>query len=116
MESIQECTKKRIVACLLFGNRPHCRLVLETILHAPAAGAEGHASGQNGLGLAVLSDLGERIDDTTDEANENGRHAAEGDGCIEEDKTTESDGKLVQSSDHGVCGRRCDTNSPSRGI
>jgi hypothetical protein len=86
-------------------------------LHAPAARTEGNVGGgQDGLGLAVLSDLCERVDDTTDETDEDGRYTAEGDWGIEEDQSTESNGELVQGSDHGIGGGRCDANSPSRCI
>jgi hypothetical protein len=56
------------------------------------------------------------IDNTTDEANENGRDTSESNGSIEEDETTESKGKLVQSANHGISRRRGDTDAPGRGI
>jgi hypothetical protein len=90
-------------------------LSFQTVLHTPTASAEGNVGGgQHSLGLAVLTDFCERVDDTTNETNEDSRHTAECDWSIEEYQTTESDGKLVQGSNHGVGGGRCDANSPSR--
>jgi hypothetical protein len=92
-------------------------LSLQAVLHAPAAGAERDVGGrQYSLGLAVLSHLGNSVDDTTDETNKYSRHTAEGNGCIEEDESTESDRELVQGSDHRVGCRRGDTNSPGGGV
>lgn len=68
------------------------------------------------LWLAVLSHFSQRIDEATNESNKDGGNAAEGDRSVEEDKAAESDGKLVQSADHGVGRRGCDTDGPSRSI
>ena len=85
--------------------QPMQSLRLQAVLHAPAAGAERNVGGgEDRLGLAVLSNLGQCIDQTTDETNDNGRDAAKGNRSIEENKTAKSNGKLVQSANHGVCG------------
>lgn len=96
--------------------RPRNCLVFKAVLHAPAAGAERHACGQDGLGFAVLSHLCECVNDAANEADKDGGNTAESDRRIEEDQSTESNGKLVQSSYHGVCGRGCDTDGPGRGV
>ena len=59
-----------------------------------------------------MADLGEGVDETTDETDEDGGAAAKGDGRIEEHETAERDGQLVQSTDHGVGCRRGDTDGP----
>lgn len=71
---------------------------------------------QSVLGLAALSDLGKRIHDTANKADEDGRNAAKGNRGIEEDQTTDRDWELVQSANHGVGGRGGDTNAPGGGI
>jgi hypothetical protein len=63
-----------------------------------------------------LSHLCERIDDTTDETDEDGGNTAERDRRIKEDQATERDRELVESTDHGVRCGGCDTNSPGRGV
>lgn len=68
------------------------------------------------LRLGVLSYLGQSINKTTNETNEDGGHTAKRDWSIEEDQTTERDGKLVQSADHGVCRRRGDADGPGRSV
>lgn len=80
-----------------------------------AAGADGYVRDrENGLCLCrgVLAHLGERVDDATDETDEDGGNAAECDGGVEEDQAAKRDGELVQSPDHGVCCRGCDADGP----
>lgn len=94
-----------------------CALCLQRILHTAAARAERDVCGrQNCLGLAVLSDLGECVDNTTDKANENSRNTAKSDRGVEEDEATEGNWELVQGSDHGVCGGRCNADSPGGSV
>lgn len=50
--------------------------------------------------LGILSDLGQSVHETTNEANKDGRYTAESDRCVEEDESTEGDRKLVQGADH----------------
>jgi hypothetical protein len=92
-------------------------LRLETVLHAAAASANSSvAGGQNGLGLGILSYLGQSVDETTDETDEDGGDTAKGDGGIEENQTTDGNGELVQGADHRVGSRRGDTDSPGGSI
>ena len=68
-------------------------LRLQAVLHAAAASAERDVgSGENGLGLAVLANLSQSVDKTTDESNKDGGTAAEGDRRVEEDQTAERNG------------------------
>jgi hypothetical protein len=99
----------------VFRSYPFLRL--QAILHAAAAGAQRNVAGrQNSLGLDVLADLGQSVDETTDESDENGRYTAEGDGGVEEDQTAERNGELVQGTDHGVGRRRGDADGPGGGV
>lgn len=63
-----------------------------------------------------LSDLGPSEHQTGDETDEDGRNTAEGDGSVEEDKSGEGNGELVEGSDHGVGGGRGCTNAPGGAI
>ena len=64
------------------------------------------------LGFRVLSNLGQSINNTTDESNKNRRYASKGNGCIEENQAAECDGELVQGADHGISSGRSYTHTP----
>lgn len=68
------------------------------------------------LRLSVLLNLGDGIHNTTDETNNDGGNTGEGDRSIEEDQTGQSNGKLVQRANHGVCRRGGDTHTPCGGV
>lgn len=99
----------------VFTSGPEYDLGLEAVSHAGGAGTHV-ARGQNLLRLAALADLGNSIDDTADETEEDGRDAAKGDGCVEENETADSDGKLVESTDHGIGGGRGNSDTPGGGV
>lgn len=78
---------------------------LQAVSVALATGTHGARRGEDaGLGLGAVPDLGQSIDEATDEAEENGRHAGDGDGGVEEDKAGNGDGQLVESAHHRIGG------------
>ena len=90
-------------------------LVLERITHALHTGA----SRQRALVLVlllVLPHLGNGVDDTGNEANEDGAAAAKSGRRIEEDETREGNGELVEGADHGVGGGGGDANAPGGAV
>lgn len=108
-------SKATIKVCMVNGpaitSEPTIYLGLEAVSHA--CGASTHVGrGQNLLGLAALADLCDSVDNTADEANEDGGHTAKGDGRVKEDEAADGDGELVQSTDHGVGGGRSDADTP----
>lgn len=90
----------------------------QRVTHALAAGADQRVGSREnaGLGLGVLLDLGNSVDNAGHEADDNGRDTGEGDGSVEEDQTRDGDGKLVQGTDHGVRGGGGDTHAPGGGV
>ncbi|KAI6768093.1 hypothetical protein HG530_006102 [Fusarium avenaceum] len=64
----------------------------------------------------VLLDLGPGIHDTRNETNEDSRDTSNGDGGSEEDETRNSDGQLVESTDHGVGGGGGDSDAPGGAV
>lgn len=80
------------------------------------------ASAHRGLGdgedvpLVGLRNLGVGEDETTDEAESDGRNAAERDRGVEEDETADGNGKLVQGSNHGVGRRGGHSDAPCRAV
>lgn len=57
------------------------------------------------LAHLCLSDLGPGVDETADEADDDGRDTAECDWGGEENESADSDWELIEGSDHGVrCG------------
>lgn len=90
----------------------------QRVTHALAAGANqrvGHGQ-DTGLGLGVLLDLGNGVDNARHEADHNRRDAGEGDGSVEEDQTRHGNGELVQGADHGVSGGGGDPDAPGGGV
>lgn len=85
---------------------------------AQRAGAHGGlaAGRQDANVLGLLADLGPGKDKTADEADKDGRDAAEGDGGVEEDQAADGDGELVQGADHRVRRRRGDADAPCRAV
>lgn len=63
-----------------------------------------------------LSYFGPSIDNTTDKANENSRHAAKSNRSGEKDETADGNRQLVEGTDHGIGSRRGDTNTPCRTV
>lgn len=94
------------------------RLRVGCIVIALGAGAHNGSvgGGEGHLGLLLHLHLAPGIDDAADETKENGRHAAKGDGSVEEDETTDGNGQLVEGSNHGVGGRGGDTDAPGGGV
>lgn len=90
----------------------------QRVPHTLAAGADRGVGGRQDTSpwLSVLLDLSNGVDDTANKANDDSRNAGEGNRGIEENKSRDSNGKLVQSSNHGVSGRRSDANAPGGGI
>lgn len=74
--------------------------------------------GQHTLRLSrrILPNLRQRVDDPTHEPHEDGAHAAERDGRVEEDQPGEGDGQLVEGADHGVGGGGGDAHGPGGGV
>lgn len=63
-----------------------------------------------------MLDLGNGIDDATDEAYKDSRHTGKRHGGIEEDQSGKRNGELVQSSNHRVGGGRGHTDTPSGSV
>lgn len=92
-------------------------LIPHSVPRALAAGAKRYIGcRKHALGLAVLSNLGHRVNQTTDKADENSRYTTKSNGSVEKDQTAECNRKFVQSADHGVCCRRGHADGPSGGI
>jgi hypothetical protein len=92
-------------------------LRLQAIPHALAARAQRNVgSRENLLRLGVLSEFGERVDNTADEADKDGRNTSESNRRIKEDQTTQRNGELVQSTNHGVGRGRGNTDGPCGGV
>lgn len=80
-------------------------LSLQAVSVALATGTHGARRGEDaGLGLGAVPDLGQSIDEATDEPEENGRHTGDGDGGVKEDKAGNGDGQLVESAHHRIGG------------
>ena len=90
---------------------PFQALGAQRVSHTLAAGTDRR--GENtGSGLGVLLDLGNGVDNATDEADSDSGNTGEGDWRIEEDETRQGDGQLVESANHGVCGGGGSTDTP----
>jgi hypothetical protein len=87
----------------------------QRVSHALAAGADGCGE-DTGLGLGVLLDLGDGVDETADETDTNGGDTRESDGGVEEDETGDGNGQLVQSTDHGIGGGGGGAHTPGGGV
>jgi hypothetical protein len=86
-------------------------LVLERITHA----LHTRASRQRALVLVLLlalPHLGNSVNDTRNESNENSAAAGKRGGRVEEDETGEGNGELVEGADHGVGGGGGDADAP----
>lgn len=90
----------------------------QRVTHALAAGADQWVGGRQhtGLGLGILLDLGDGVDNAGHETNDDGRDTGEGDRSVEENQTRNGNGELVQGTNHGVGGRGGGTNTPGGGV
>ncbi len=59
---------------------------------------------------------GPGVDYTTHETDKDGRYTTKSDRGREKDQATDSNGKLVESSHHGVCSRRSNADTPRRTV
>lgn len=87
-------------------------LCLQAILRASAARTRGHRQGL--LLLLSLPHLRDCVHYATNESDENSADRPKRNWSIEEDKTRQGDGELVQRADHGVRSRRSDAHAPRR--
>nr|POE97733.1 hypothetical protein CFP56_79220 [Quercus suber] len=85
-------------------------------LHARARGQNVALAAAAGCARLRLPDLGQRVDQATDEADEDGANAGDGDGRVEEDQAGDRDGEFVEGAHHAVGGRRGDTDTPCGGV
>lgn len=90
--------------------------LLEAIPGTLARCAHGDRSWQAHLSRSSLTDLSPSIDNTRNESNKDSRDGSKGDWRIEEDESRNGNWKLVKRTNHGVCGRRGNTDTPSRGV
>lgn len=99
---------------LLFG-LGIARLGVGGIPIALRAGAR-HLGGREDALAHRLPDLGPSKHETGDKTNKDGRNTAESDGSVEEDKSGEGNGQLVEGSDHGVGGGRGCADAPGGAV
>lgn len=89
----------------------HHNLVLERVPHA----LDARAGGQHALALVLvlaLPHLCNGVNNARNESNENGAAAGKRGRRVEEDKTREGNGQLVECADHGVGCRGGNAHAP----
>lgn len=93
------------------------KLCLQAIPHTLAARRHWNiVCWKSSLWLLVLPDFGKRIDDAANESDKDSRHTAKCNCGIEENQAGQSNGELIQSTDHRVRCRRSYADSPGGSI
>jgi hypothetical protein len=105
------------LSSMVSGTRNADGLVSHRVSCTLVACADNRPRGwETGRFLCSLLGLRNSIDDTTSSTDGDSRHALGRDGCVKENKTADSDGNLVERSNHRIGSPRSDTNTPSGSV